>query len=495
MPTREYPSNQRQIFGYQAKDRLPQGHICFLIDEVVDDLDLPSAARGQAQVGAPVYDPRLMLKVLFYGYIRGIRSSRRLASECRENIGFMYLCRGATPGFRTICRFRSENESLLQSAFSELIRRLMDAGVVSGRHIIVDGSKVRANASNSKTIVAEFYAEVKKAISDWMSASASLDKEEETREKLLSAGVGKSGKSRGIDGLQRLVDKYSEAVKEGESNKANKVSLTDPESRFMRDGATGKVSLSYNVQAAVDEETGIMVACDVTKDPVDNRSLSRLVEKVEENTYEAVEAVDGDSGFFEIEQIRRLEEDGKDVCVPDGNTVSAMRRRRLSEFIRGDGFDYDAQRDVFLCPFGNEHIVKRVCVREDGRSFRVYEAVKPCSNCPRREECLGQSRNRFHKLERTVEYPWLHEYRQRFLRPGYQERVQGRKLIEHNFGHLKHNLGLRRFNLRGLSGARIEAFLAAFASVMRRVCNILMRTGRDWGTLMRKRRLIPSTSA
>jgi transposase len=490
MSVRKYVSEQKQMFGYQAEDRLPEGHICFLIDEIVDELELGPAARGNDVLGAPSYDPRMMVKVLFYGYSRVIRSSRKLAAECRENIGFMKLCQGEAPDFRTIALFRRENGPLLERGLSELIRRLVEAGVVSGSHVIVDGTKVRANANNSKTIHERFFEEVKEAVEDWMRASASLDKEEEVREKLSSAGVGTSGKSRGIDSLQRLVDKCSKAVEEGETGEAKKVSLTDPESRFMRDGATGKVALSYNVQVAVDAESGIMVACDVTEDAVDNRSLCRLVDQVEKNACEAVEAVDGDSGFFEMEQIRRLEGDGKDVCVADSETVSAMRKGRLSEFIEGEKFSYDSGRDVFACRFGNEHVLKRVCARKGGRVSRVYEAVRPCDGCPGRQECLGQSRNRFHKLERTVDHPWLHKYRERFLESGYQERLRGRKLIEHNFGHLKHNLDIRRFLLRGLLGARIEAFLGACASVLRRLCTILKREARSWGSLIRRPELV-----
>ena len=494
MPTRQYPTSQNQFFGYRAIDRVPEDHICFMIDDVIEDLHLEPAARGNSVLGAPVYDPRMMLKVLFYGYVRGVRSSRKLAAECRENIIFIHLCEGATPDFRTICRFRSENEELLKSAFSELIRRLVQTGVISGSHVIVDGTKIRANASNGKILHERFFDEVKNAIHRWLSESDDTDAEEELREKLRRAGQGKGGSSE-LDKLRGLVDKCLEAAEEGESTGAKKVSLTDPDSRFMRDGATGKIGLSYNVQAAVDAESGIMVACDVTKDIVDNNSLCGLVEEVQRTTCEVVDAVDGDSGCFNVEQIRRLEDDGKDVCVADGETVSAMRKARLLEFIVGERFRYDPGRDVFTCPFGNAHIFKRVCARKDGRVFRVYEAQRACDGCPGRQDCLGQSRNRFHKLERTFEHPWLHKYRERFLQSGYQERLRGRKLIEHNFGHLKHNLGFRRFLLRGLSGAKIETFLAAFASVARRVHNILARTGRNWGGLMRTRGLVGSSAA
>jgi len=495
MPTRDYSCSQTQMFGYEAKDRLPEGHICFLIDEVVEDLELGPAARGNTVLGAPVYDPRMMVKVLFYGYARGIRSSRKLADECRENIGFIHLCRGATADFRTICRFRSENEGLLQSAFSELIGRLVQSGVVRGSHIIADGTKIRANASNRKILPRKFFDEVRKAVDEWMSDSASQDKQEDLGERLSSAGIGRTGTSGEIDSLQRLVDKCSKVLEEGETCDAKVVSLTDPDSRFMKDGATGKLGLSYNVQAAVDAESGIIVACDVTDDAVDNNSLCRLVAKAEASSGETVDTVDADSGFFEMEQIRRLEDGGKDVCVADSETVSAMRKGRLREFIEGEKFIYDSQRDVFVCPYGNEHVGKPICRRKSGRVYRVYEATRACGGCPCRRECLGDSRSRFHKLERTADHPGLYRYRLRFLLAEYQDRLTRRRLIEHNFGHLKHNLGFRRFLLRGLSGARIETFLVACASVLRRICNILSRTGRNWGCLRRMQGVAEPTAA
>ena len=86
-----------------------------------------------------------MVKVLFYGYDRGIRSSRKLAAECRENVGFIHLCQGAKPDFRTIALFRRENGPLLERAFSWLVRRLMEAGIISISHIIIDGIRRTAN--------------------------------------------------------------------------------------------------------------------------------------------------------------------------------------------------------------------------------------------------------------------------------------------------------------------------------------------------------------
>jgi transposase len=490
MSTRKYASDQRQMFGYQAEDRLPRGHICFLIDEIVDDLDLGTSARGNSTRGAPSYDPRMMVKILFYGYVRGIRSSRRLAAECRENIGFMKLCQGEVPDFRTIALFRRENESLLERAFSSLVRRLVEAGLVSVSHIIVDGSKIRANARNGRTIHRRFFNELKKAIREWMSSSADLDAAEQLREKLSSVGVSTS--SDGADGLQDLVDRCSKAVEEGESGKAQKVSITDPDCRFMRDGIGGRINLGYNVQAAIDADTGLVVGCDVTQDAHDSRSLVRMVETVERISNETVEAVDADSGFFRSDTVRSLEEKGKDVCVVDMLARSAMNRGQLDELLEEKEFVYDTSRDVFCCPEGNEHVFKGFADKGDGEVVRVYVSQRQCDGCPRRKGCFGRSQLKRHRIRKHVDFVWLTKHRKRFLEPAYRLRLEGRWLIESVFAHWKHNLGFRKFSLRGLSGARIETFLVAAASVLRRLCNIFNGDGLSWGSLLRPPQLTRS---
>lgn len=480
MSVRKYLSRQRQMFGYQAEDRLPEGHICFLIDEVVDDLELGPAARGSSILGAPCYDPRMMVKVLFYGYVRGIRGSRKLAAECRENIGFIELCRGDTPDFRTIALFRRENGSLLERVFSSLVRRLIDAGVVSVSHIIVDGTKIHANASNSKIIQKKFFDEVKGAIEEWMSSSSELDAAEELREKLSSVGVSTS--SLGFEGLQRLADRCSKAVKEGEIDKAKKVSITDPDSRFMRDGVGGRVNLSYNVQTAVDAGTGMIVGCDVTQDANDSKGLVRMVKAVERTSDKTVVAVDADSDFFRSEAVQSLESMGKDICVLDNLATTKMKRGQLEGLVYDEKFPYDADRDVFGCPAGNEHVFKRLINEGDGTFRRAYISERRCDGCVHHESCFGKSHLKRHVIRKHTDYPWLWRLRARFLEAIFQTRLKRRKLIEKVFGHWKHNLGFRKMLLRGLSGARIETFLVAAASLLRRLCSILGRDGRSWAS-------------
>lgn len=481
MSSRKYLSVQKQMFGYQAEDRLEEGHMCFLIGDIVDELELGPAARGGSALGAPCYDPRMMVKVLFYGYVRGIRSSRKLAAECRENIGFIHLTQGQRPDFRTIALFRKENGPLLERAFSSLVRRLIDTGIVKISRVIIDGTKIHANASNGKIIPKKFFDEVKVAIKEWMTSSSELDAAEDLREKLSSVGVSTS--SLGVEGLQNLVDRCGKAVKNGEIDKAKKASTTDPDSRFMRDGVGGRINLSYNVQAAVDSETGIIVGCDVTRDADDSKSLVRMVDTVQRTTEEEVNAADADSDFFRSEAVQSLESEGKDICVLDNLATTKMRRGELEALVYDEKFVYDADRDVFVCPEGNEHVFRRLNNEGDGTFRRAYVSERRCDGCIHRESCFGKSKLKRHVIRKHEDYPWLWRHRVRFLEPDLQARLKRRKLIEKVFGHWKQNLGFRKLLLRGLSGARIETYLMSAASVLRRLCNILNRDGRSLASL------------
>jgi len=228
----------------------------------------------------------------------------------------------------------------------------------------------------------------------------------------------------------------------------------------------------------------------VTQDAHDSNSLVRMVDRVEETSGETVDAVDADSGYFRSDQVQALEERGKDVCVMDMTAKAAMNRGELEQFIGGDEFVYDAERDVFECPEGNEHVFTRLADKGDGEVRRVYMSKRRCDGCPRRELCFGRSKLRRHTIRRHVDFAWLSKHRARFLQPEYQERLNKRRLIERIFGHMKHNLGFRRFLLRGFSGARIETFLVCAASLLRRLCNILKRKGESWVSLLRTPELV-----
>jgi len=116
---------------------------------IVDQLDLSeiTARYEQERRGGPPYNPRMMVKVLLYGYCIGVASSRRIATRLHEDIAFRVLAANNAPDFRTISDFRKDHLAALSGLFLQVLMLCSQAGLVKLGHVALDGTKVRANAS------------------------------------------------------------------------------------------------------------------------------------------------------------------------------------------------------------------------------------------------------------------------------------------------------------------------------------------------------------
>ncbi|MET4147181.1 transposase, partial [Arthrobacter sp. UYCo732] len=133
---------------------LPQGHLARFIGELVDgELDLTRFHASYAKAkGQPPYDPRLMLRIVLYGYCVGVRSSRELEKACTDVVAFRWLAAQQAPDFRSIARFRERHLAALANVFLQALELCRAAGMVSLGHVALDGTKVRANASRHKAM-------------------------------------------------------------------------------------------------------------------------------------------------------------------------------------------------------------------------------------------------------------------------------------------------------------------------------------------------------
>jgi transposase len=102
--------------------------------------------------GYPLYHPKMLTGILFYGYTHGVFSSRKLARHCQESIPFRVIAANNTPDHRTISDFRKRHLGALEHLFLEILRLCREAGLVKFGHVSVDGTKVKANASQHKAM-------------------------------------------------------------------------------------------------------------------------------------------------------------------------------------------------------------------------------------------------------------------------------------------------------------------------------------------------------
>ena len=163
MALREYNPTQQVMFWLPPRDVLPEDHLCFVVDEIVEQLDLSIFPDKTETVGAPAYHPRLLIKVLFYGYATGTFSSRGLMRAVRENIAYTYLTRQQFPDFRTISDFRKDNLPVIKDIFIQIVRVSREMGMVKLGRVAIDGTKLKANANKEKTYTED---ELKKEIEE-----------------------------------------------------------------------------------------------------------------------------------------------------------------------------------------------------------------------------------------------------------------------------------------------------------------------------------------
>lgn len=146
---RAYDQHQVFLLPPSLDDWLPEDHLARFVSELVEEtVDLePFLASYTEGRGFPPYDPRLMLKLLIYGYVTGVRSSRRIEKACHDDVAFRFLAANATPDHRSVARFRRRHLQALKGLFLQSLLLCRKAGMVRMGRVALDGSRVRANAS------------------------------------------------------------------------------------------------------------------------------------------------------------------------------------------------------------------------------------------------------------------------------------------------------------------------------------------------------------
>ena len=147
-----YEPDQQLLLPVALQEWLPDDHLAYFISDVVEQLDMSevTARYERERRGGPPYHPRMMVKVLLYGYCVGVSSSRRIAQRLHEDIAFRVLAANNTPDFRTISDFRKDNLDALSGLFIQVLALCQQSGLVKLGHVALDGTKVKANASKHK---------------------------------------------------------------------------------------------------------------------------------------------------------------------------------------------------------------------------------------------------------------------------------------------------------------------------------------------------------
>ena len=313
-PYRAYLPEQDLLLPPSLADWLPEDHLVYFVADVVDQLDLSAieSVYEEEERGQPPYHPRMMTKLLMYGYCVGVFSSRRIQKKLREDVGFRVLAAGNEPDFRTISDFRKLHLGALQGLFDQVLQIALQAGTMKLGRVVLDGSKVKANASKHKAMsygrMQEEEKRLKEEVKRLLEQAEATDAEEDTR-----YGRDRTGDelpaelARRETRLKRIEEAKSKGKPEEKAQPKAKMqyNFTDPESRIMP-GADGFVQ-AYNTQIAVEPDFQLIVGQRVTQASNDKQQLQPTVEAIGEQAGQKPQEVLTDSGYCSDANLKYLE--------------------------------------------------------------------------------------------------------------------------------------------------------------------------------------------
>ena len=229
------PVNKEQLFLLppSVEDFIPSGHLARVINEVVETIDVREIESNYSHLGQKSYPPHLLLKLLFYGYSIGIRSGRKIAAACESDTAFMYLSCMYKPDFRTINDFRKDNIDFIQKAFVHIVQLCKGLGMCKAGMLIIDSTKLKANASADRSKNKEQYEQwierIDTDIKNMLDEAEQTDKKEDDQ----------YGQNRGdelpeaLHSKQKLKEKIRQVLEQMNDNK-ERVNLTDHEAEFIK---------------------------------------------------------------------------------------------------------------------------------------------------------------------------------------------------------------------------------------------------------------------
>lgn len=492
------PYTQAQLmFPTSLEELIPEGHLVRVVNRVIDALDLEALLRQYKGGGASSYHPRMMLKVLVYGYTQRVYSSRQIAKALRENVNFMWLAGGNRPDFRTLNGFRGDRmREVIEEVFAEVLEYLVAEGYVKLDAYFVDGTKIEANANRYRWVwaknVRRYQGQVREKIGALLDEIDRLNEEEQAEygEEDLEELGGKRGRDLDSEELATRIAALNERLKQQPDNKPlakamrtlendyqprleryeaqeetlagrNSYAKTDEDATFMRMKEdhlqTAQPKPAYNVQMGTENQ--FVVGYSVHQQASDSACLIPHLQSVRETAARLPSRLVADAGYGSEENYAYLEGAGIDSFVKYAIFDRERKRSWRKQPYRVENWPYDAELDQFTCPTGKPLTYCRTFQKRTANGYvseqRLYECAN-CADCPTKAQCTRAAGNRRVHVSMS-----LLKYRERARRSLLSE--EGKYLrsrrgveVESVFGRLKHNWGFRRFMLRGLEKVKIE---------------------------------------
>ena len=452
--------DQNWLIPQSIQDMIPENHICFFVEEFVDSLDFSKFDMISEGPGHPSYHPRIIMKIIIQGMLSKERSSRKLASACRENFVFMYLAEKVQPEFSTICRFRRTNREFIKETYKETVKLADENDLIDLNLICTDGSKIKANSSKKMCLTKDQIDRLDSIIDKMIEEDIKQDeiegeicgcKEENLTNLEIKNLRGIVKTYRDSKNKEKIKEKCNNAKMEFDKDtQIKRVSLSDPECRMMKN-KKGFFEMDYNVQFTVDSKNQIIIANDVCQDRTDTYQLQPQIKNVRENIELKKDTkIAFDCNYNNGENLKFIEDEEIDGYIPTISQTQEINNREKT--LIEDNYEYDWNNDEIII---NDIRLKYHAswIHRGKNKQRVYRSKdrKLIKKVPE----FFRERLRMKKKMETEEARQIYGLR--------------KTIVEPVIGNIKYNLGFSEFLVKGLDGAKLELNLASIAHNLKKI--------------------------
>lgn len=488
--------HQQELFPLNLNDLVPFEHSARLIDQVVEKLDISAITVLYKGGGASSYHPKMLLKILFYGYLNNIYSCRKLAKATTENIHFMWLSGGQQPDFRTINEFRGQKlKENIEKLFSQIVLMMVDLNLVSLEKQFIDGTKIEANAhkysfvwrksveknqEKLQTKINTVLSEIGQAIEsdNFLSDNQQVDKIDSKQLAAKIDAINQNNKTELLNkqqkkSIKKLTDEQLPKLKEYEKHleilgERNSYSKSDTDATFMRmkedHMMNGQLKPAYNIQ--ISTENQIITHYSTHQKSTDFTTLEPHLNGFKTQYGKQSKVIVADAGYGSEENYQILKNEQVESFIPYNMYRIEQTRKHKKNLFHPQNLFYNKEKDFFVCPMGQR--MSKIFIKNSktttgfGQQHSVYQAIN-CNGCPMRGQCFKAQTNRRIEINHNLEALKLKARTN--LESEFGKEIYSKRCIEPEpvFGNIKQNKGFKRFTMNKLPKINIEFGLIAIA--------------------------------
>ena len=463
--------SRHQLQMSSLEDKITADNPVRFIDAFVNHIDAvkigfqPKILKTE---GRPNFRLEVFLKLYLYGYLNGVRSSRRLEKECFRNIEVQWLLEAIYPNYHSIADFRKDNPKALKQLFKLFVSFLKDAELIAGDTIAIDGTKSRAH--NSKK--ANYNQKKIDKHKEYIQAKSQEYLDQLDQNDIQENPVAIKNIQQKIERLKQNKIKYELLEEELKNSGEPQISTTDADARALL--VQGQVvEVSYNIQAAVDSKHNLVVATH-TINRNDKNALTAIALEVKENLALETFTVLVDKGYHNGRELHTCQQNNITtiVAVPEqgkSNENGTQPEYLVSKFI------YNKENNSYTCPEGKTLTTtgswhkKTGRTEESGYNFQKYR-TPACKTCLVKDLCTSRKGGR--ELDRSQYADAVEENHHRY-KDNPQLYRKRQEINEHIFGTIKRKWGYNYTDLVGLEKVNGEHSLIMLVYNIKRSINIL----------------------